>query len=261
MLSLIISMILFVIFYIMFRNRLNLNNTFIALFVFLILNFGLFFSKTPIITNKEYLSIITFIIFLALFAMLFIVHYSKRLITNVKSKAIALSFIFGLSLFFCTDYIACNNMVQTDTTEEVINTSTLVPFKNDSSSHDTFFLGYDSTKKDAYYYFHTKTEDGYELEKVKTENTSSPVHIKYISSNETPHIVQYSIVSKKTIIKNPNILVSFFSYLYYSDYEIGDVVTEQIHKPIYDIDNPDRFRYVIYIPEGSIHENYVFDKE
>ena len=122
------------------------------------------------------------------------------------------------------------------------------------------YSGYNETK--TYYCWYYKTEYGYKYNKLSPEDTD--VYINYCQDNETPTIQkQYDIITKQTILeRKPNIWKSdIFSYLKYQNYNVGDVVVEEDNTKKY-LDTEHRnFRTVIYIPKGSIQENYTIDME
>lgn len=170
-------------------------------------------------------------------------------------------------IFFTTDGIVAATQRPTETTTtELVASQEIVALKDNSNVSGQFFLGSGSVNQEEYYVYYTVTEHGYKKEKLSADSTLHPVYIKYISDNETPHIDLYSTVTRKTLTKAPNSWLSLIHYFEYKNYKVGDVVEETVNSPNVlqasgDNNYYDNFRIEIYIPEGSIQENYVIDLE
>lgn len=113
-----------------------------------------------------------------------------------------------------------------------------------------------------YYCWYEKTEYGYKYNKISPEDTN--VYIDYCQDDETPTIQkQYDVITRYTILKKkPNLWKSnIFSYLKYQKYNVGDVLAEEDDTKTFIGDDYRSSRTVIYVPEGSIQENYTIDME
>lgn len=107
---------------------------------------------------------------------------------------------------------------------EIIYEKTVTPIvalEDNMSSGGTFFLGTGSTKNSIYYYYMTETEHGYKLQDV----TASKAYIKY---DAEPRIV----------IENGCGFKHWYNYIWAF---------------------PVRTHYTIYVPEGTILNNYNID--
>lgn len=155
------------------------------------------------------------------------------------------------------------SMVKTTETSMVVASQDIVALKDDSSMSGSFFLGSGYIGEREYYVYCADTQHGYKVDKLAADSENTPVYIKYISFDETPHIDRYSMVSQKTLIKKANIWFSIYGYIKYSKYKPGDIVSETIKSPplFSSTEHYNNYRYVIYIPEGSIQENYEIDLE
>ena len=103
----------------------------------------------------------------------------------------------------------------------------LVALKDNSSVNGNFFLGTGTIDEDQYYFYLTKTAKGIQQRKLK--NTSD-VYLNYAESTDTPRIVV-----QKSRCANP--IIDFLA--------LGPTFTE----------------YYIYVPEGSITNEFSVDLE
>ncbi len=162
----------------------------------------------------------------------------------------------AVDLFVWTGF-AIGGIEQTEV--EVVDSSEIVALQDTSSVSGSFFLGSGSVNNNDYYVFYIDTESGYKREKINADSDSAPVYIKYITSdNEVPHIDSYDIRVRKTLKADPR-WFSVFASGKYRSFNVGDVISEEETWYYTDEHSPDDFRYEIYIPEGSIQENYVID--
>lgn len=148
---------------------------------------------------------------------------------------------------------------QTTKTVELVTTQKIVALQDNSSVDGSFFLGCGSIDSNDYYVFYVETENGYQREKLNAYSAERPTYVKYISADtETPHVDYYCVVSRETVDKEATPWLSITSYIKYNEYEVGDVVLEEASVPLFK-ENPDDYRIEIYVPEGSILENYNID--
>lgn len=131
--------------------------------------------------------------------------------------------------------------------EELYASNKIIALADNSNVSAQFFLGSGSVGQDEYYVYYTETSRGYKQEKVRADS----IYVKYLSNNETPHIERFSKVNQEILTKKPNSpWLSLLFFLEYKNVDIGEVVSEG---------KPKHSHSTIYIPEGSIQENYIID--
>lgn len=160
--------------------------------------------------------------------------------------------ILGGALGFVLAFIICVfSVVKTDfvAKEELYSSNKIIALADNSNVSGHFFLGSGSVGQEEYYVYYTETPRGYKQEKVRADS----VYIKYISDNEYPHIEYFSKVNQEILTKKPNnAWFSIVFYLGYKNIDVGCVISEG---------SPQYSHTIIYIPEGSIQENYTIDLE
>lgn len=140
--------------------------------------------------------------------------------------------------------------VKTKEVSEIkVNSSTeIVALADSSEISGKHFLGSGSIGENDYYVYYVETEHGFKREK----SHASSVYLKYIPNNETPHIDKYSHITQKVLVKKPeNAWLSLVWYLCYKNTDVGDVLEKTTSSS----------HTIIYIPEGTIQENYILDLE
>lgn len=153
---------------------------------------------------------------------------------------------------------------QTTKTSEKVGSAKIIALQDNQSLDGRFFLGSGSVNNKEYYAFYMKTKNGFKYETLDAKSSSRPVYIKYITPEETPRIDQYAVIEREIYTGNTNPLwFSIVAALAYGDNEAGDVVFEEQTSPalISSRETSDNFRYEIFIPEGSIQQNYHIDLE
>ena len=91
-----------------------------------------------------------------------------------------------------------------------------------------------------YYCYYIDTDDGYKYQQINT--TDYDVSIKYCNEKETPHIEKYDEYKIKTCDKNWGWLI---------DFKLSKSTESQ------SVFSPQKI--IIYLPEGTIAENYKID--
>ena len=82
---------------------------------------------------------------------------------------------------------------------------------------------------------------------------SDEVTLKYCTDDETPRVEEYVAVSQKILTSKPTFWNNTFrEYFLYKNYNVGDVVSETSAT----MRGDDIVKTVVYIPEGSIENNY-----
>ena len=126
----------------------------------------------------------------------------------------------------------------------------LYAIKDSSSTSGTFFVLYGNVNSEDYYKVYIETEDGLSLKKYKADTC----YLRFIDDYETPHIDKeiYQKREIKTITsKSKWILLSAF----FGKYHEGDVVSDSGWQETW------RYRTIIYVPEGSVTQDFELDME
>ncbi len=182
-----------------------------------------------------------------------------------------LAVLLGVFAFAFSDVIAMSVVYGTSAeiqeTTEMVASQEIVVLNDSSATSGQFFLGSGSVNNTHYYAFYVKTENGYKYETLEAESSRYPVYIKYITSEaEAPHIDRYALIERQVWNSHTDPLwFSILAHFLYGSYEAGDVISEETHTTpaLYasSLDYYDNFRYEIYIPEGSIRQDYIIDLE
>lgn len=138
--------------------------------------------------------------------------------------------------------------------DELDSSTKIIALKDRQTTEGNFFLGFGSVDNSDYYCYYTENDAGdIVFNKISTNDN---VKLRYCSSEEQPNVKIYNQVKKEILVKEPNIWTSSLpNYICYHKYNVGDVVktsssTYHNHQ-----------QTVIYIPEGSIEQNYKIDME
>ncbi len=153
--------------------------------------------------------------------------------------------------------------------ETEIKTETVIVYENnllnlqDTNQSEGKFVGFSyfgtgaafgRDKEKLYYCFYEETQYGYKFQKLSPE--VQEIYLQYINDNEKPKITTECDETTKvrTLKKKPSIWwSSLYDYKKYHKYNVGDIIEENRLKNDY--------RQVLYIPKGSIVENYKVDME
>lgn len=128
----------------------------------------------------------------------------------------------------------------------------IIALKDNNRTEGQFFLGCGSINNSNYYCYYTETNDG--NIGYNQISTNDNVKLRYCSNKEQPKVDIYNEVAQTILIKKPNFLTSsLFSYIEYYKYTVGDVVDTSISSR--------HQQTIIYIPEGSIQQEYNIDLE
>lgn len=153
-------------------------------------------------------------------------HYEMNIIEYIVVPISITIFVFIISLFFLgfTSAIcgAFTNNVEYNKTQEI----NITALKDNSNVYGSYFLFSGYEKEKLYYYYSAETKYGYKIDKIDASNA----YIKY--SNEQPKIEIYSP-------EFTNSIVEFFALA-----------------PIFN-----DLRYIIYVPENTITNEFVINLE
>lgn len=138
--------------------------------------------------------------------------------------------------------------------DDLDSSTKIIALKDRNTTEGDFFLGFGSVDNSDYYCYYTENDAGdIEFNKISTNDN---VKLRYCSNGEQPNVKIYNQVEQKILVKEPNIWTSPLSdYLFYHKYSVGDVIETTISS------YHNHQQTVIYIPEGSIEQNYKIDME
>lgn len=138
--------------------------------------------------------------------------------------------------------------------DELDSSTKIIALKDRQTTEGNFFLGFGSVDNSNYYCYYTENDAGdIEFNKVSANDN---VKLRYCSNEEQPNVKIYNQVQKKVLVREPNIWTSPLSdYISYHKYSAGDVIKTS-SSPYYN-----HQQTVIYIPKGSIEQNYKIDME
>lgn len=148
--------------------------------------------------------------------------------------------------------IYSNEECKTKTYEyRVVDSTDIFALKDNISQEGTYYLGSGSLNNKTYYCYYEHTDEGYRYSKISPEDYT--VYINYCADDETPHI-DTLCKNKITTINNEEYwLVSLKGFFNREDYTVGTVINEKEY-PLF-------VEYKIYVPEGSIIQNYEINLE
>lgn len=184
---------------------------------------------------------------------------------NATILSLLVAFVVGagvdLILFTTFNFAACDTVQAT----EVVSSYEIVALQDNSSANGEYFLGCGSTNGNEYYAVYAKTDNGFQYKSIDADDWQHPAYVNYTDIGETPHVDQYAIVRRQVYkgCKGGNpLLVSVIAYWMYGDCEPGDVVSTEIRTPAVFVDSDDyfdNFRYEIFVPNGSVVQDYTLD--
>lgn len=200
------------------------------------------------------------------FILVFLIGSMIVMITKQKRDIIAV--LIG-GFFVLLFFNAANVEGFYLTTKQEMITETIIEYENnllnlqDTSQSEGKFVGfsyfgtgaaYGSNKEKLYYCFYEETTYGYKFQKISPEDQE--IYLQYINDNEQPKFTkEYEQKKRIKIVKRkPSIWWSSISdYIRYNKLNIGDTIEENVGASDY--------RQVLYIPSGSIVEDYKIDME
>lgn len=210
--------------------------------------------------------IITLIVIAAIIIAAIVYGKVKHDVENALVYSGAAIFIIGIFIFIAGCLFNSDYYEQTEpiTTTDVYESNELINLQDNNMSSGKYVgisaygtggaVGRIDTKN--YYCYYIKTEFGYKFKKISPE--TEKVYIRYCSEDEKPREQKEreAFSYKKIIVKKPNIWYSNpLNYANFYEYEIGDVYQEVEDTKIFSS------KTVLYVPEGSIVENYEIDMQ
>ena len=195
-------------------------------------------------------SVIIFVVITLFWAL-----YIKR--TGGISYISALRSISIPMLFSCIFLASLPNMLITDNclktqcVDKLVSSEEIIALNLDRSTEGEFFLGCGSIKNEPYYFFYTQDkDDNIKLNKIHYDE----VVLKYCTQEEVPKVEKYAEINQNILISKPSLWNNtLMEYSLFKKYDVGDVVNDN-SKPIL-FETPS-VKTIIYIPEGSIQNNF-----
>lgn len=138
--------------------------------------------------------------------------------------------------------------------DELDSSTKIIALKDRNTTEGNFFLGFGSVDNSDYYCYYTENDAGdIVFNKISTNDN---VKLRYCLNGEQPNVKIYNQVKQEILVKEPNIWTSPLpDYISYHKYSAGDVIKTS-SSPYHN-----HQQTVIYIPEGSIEQNYKIDME
>lgn len=138
--------------------------------------------------------------------------------------------------------------------DELDSSTKIIALKDRQTTEGNFFLGFGSVDNSDYYCYYTENDAGdIKFNKISINDN---VKLRYCSNGEQPNVKIYNQVKQEILVKEPNIWTSPLSdYICYHKYSAGDIVKTSSSTYC------NNQQTVIYIPEGSIEQNYKIDME
>lgn len=158
---------------------------------------------------------------------------------------LAVAFMIFLSNLFCMpDYFENKTIIETTKMQEIAT------LQDTTQANGRYFLGTGTYQEEMYYFYYVETENGYVFNKLSPEREN--VYIKYIQGEASPRIEEACEYSVLAVKEKPSFWWNIFSWICLKDYSVGDIYEK---KPTL-FSSP---TYTIYVPEGSIVEEYDID--
>lgn len=160
-------------------------------------------------------------------------------------------FAIGLgSLLFSVIYSneVCKTVTYEYLTDESID---IYALKDNVSQSGSYFLGTGSVGGKTYYYYYELSDDGYKYSKISPEDYN--IYLNPCNENETPHIDTLYKYGITRINDDDYWLVSLKALFNREDYSVGTVVKMKKYSLFK--------QYKIYVPDGSIVNDYKIDLE
>lgn len=200
------------------------------------------------------------------FIVIFLICFT--IIALRKSNKPIVLIICGVCAWMFINFLCPIDVWYCEPIKEIKTETTIVYEKNLLNLQDTTqssgkFVGfsyigtgaaYGSNKENLYYCFYEETQYGYKFQKLSPEKDN--IYLQYIDDNEKPKITKECDTTTNIItLKNkPSIWWSgLIDYIRFHKYNVGDTIEE--------IEQESNYRQVLYVPKGSIVEDYKIDME
>lgn len=193
---------------------------------------------------------------ISFFVWHFLIHTDGTKLDFVEITVVLLITLYSVScVTLVASIITLTSYTDTEYSYDELESSTkIIALKDRNTTEGDLFLGFGSIDNSDYYCYYTENDAGdIEFNKISTNDN---VKLRYCSTEEQPSVKIYNQIKQEILVKEPNIWTSpLSSYISYHKYSVGDVVettSSSYHN---------HQQTVIYIPEGSIEQNYKIDME
>lgn len=195
-------------------------------------------------------SVIIFAIIALIWALCIKHTYGVSYVSALRSISIPMLFSC-IILASLSNTLITDNLLKTQCVDKLVSSKEIIALNLDTSTKGEFFLGCGSIENEPYYFFYTQDKNNnIKLNKIHYDE----VILKYCTQGETPKIKKYSEIDQNILVSKPslwnNTLMEYFSF---KKYNVGDVVNDN-SKPLL-FETPST-KTIIYIPEGSIQNNF-----
>lgn len=123
---------------------------------------------------------------------------------------------------------------------KLVESQNIVALQDSSNASGRFLLGSGTIGNNMYYCYYIDTDEGYKYQQINTSDYD--VSIKYCNDNETPHIEKYDRYTIPTSNKKWGWVFNPI------------LIAPQAHQSVSSAQ-----KIYIYLPEGTIDENYKVD--
>lgn len=191
--------------------------------------------------------------FILAFIAIFLLPANKSKKREILSIICVLLCLIG-TVSIMTSLIMSNDdnvMVTSKIDYTVDDTIEIYALEDNTSTKGTFFLGTGSVNNKTYYCYYMLTEDGYKYDTISPQEYE--VYLNYITDDEKPHIDTLYKTKTKTISSKYYWLVSARALFNPQGYKVGTVIQTKKYTLFK--------KYKIYVPKGTIDENYKIDME
>lgn len=163
---------------------------------------------------------------------------------NEKTFTIrAITLLIGGSIL-TTSCVVSSQITEKKEEYKLIESQNIVALQDNSNTSGRFFLGSGTVNGSMYYCYYIDTDEGYKYQQINTNESGTDVVIKYCGENETPHIDKYDKYTIPTSNKD-------WGWVF-NPVLIAPQSKEAVFSPT---------KVYIYLPEGTIDENYKVDLE
>ncbi len=159
---------------------------------------------------------------------------------NEKTFTIrAITLIVGAGIVI-TSWVVSSEITERKEEYKLVKSQNIVALQDSSNTSGRFLLGSGTINGSMYYCYYIDTDEGYKYQQINANEYD--VSIKYCNGNETPHIEKYD---KYTVVTSNKDWGWVFNPALIFPQE-----KEAVLSPI---------KVYIYLPEGTIDENYKVD--
>lgn len=168
---------------------------------------------------------------------------------------------FG-TIFNCSDIPILNSQYDFINYEKTVKSNNIVALQDGNQvegyGSSTLFLGSGRINEKMYYCCYIETDNGYQFYKISPEDEN--VYVKYCDKDEQPRIEQLCTYEKAVLKEKPKYSFWYSLPLYFKtrNMKVGDVLyDEAIEVGWFEKE----FSYTIYVPKGSIVQDYKLDMQ